>query len=56
MVLVALTGWGHEEDRRRSLDAGFDLHLTKPVEFATLRRLLADFEALRAARTQKRGA
>jgi len=56
MVLVALTGWGHEEDRRRSLDAGFDVHMTKPVEFAALRRVLADFEALRAARTQKRGA
>ena len=31
-VLVALTGWGQEEDRRRSQEAGFDLHLVKPVE------------------------
>ena len=29
--LVALTGWGQEEDRRRSADAGFDHHLVKPV-------------------------
>jgi PAS domain S-box-containing protein len=31
VVLVALTGWGQEEDRRRTADAGFDHHLTKPV-------------------------
>ena len=31
MVLIALTGWGQEEDRRRSKEAGFDHHLTKPV-------------------------
>lgn len=42
MVLVALTGWGQEEDRRRSTEAGFDHHLTKPVDFATLQQLIAD--------------
>ncbi len=31
MVLVALTGWGHDEDRRQSAEAGFDHHLTKPI-------------------------
>jgi CheY-like chemotaxis protein len=31
MVLVALTGWGQEEDRRLTREAGFDHHLTKPV-------------------------
>ena len=31
MVLIALTGWGQEEDRRRTKEAGFDHHLTKPV-------------------------
>ena len=31
MVLVALTGWGDDEDRRRTAAAGFDHHLTKPV-------------------------
>jgi CheY-like chemotaxis protein len=32
VVLVAVTGWGQSEDRRRALEAGFDHHLTKPVE------------------------
>jgi len=41
IVLVALTGWGQEEDRRRSKQAGFDHHLTKPVELDELRRLLS---------------
>ena len=31
-MLVALTGYGQDEDRRRALDAGFDLHMTKPVD------------------------
>lgn len=44
MVLVALTGWGQEEDRRRSREAGFDHHLTKPVDFATLRELIAGLD------------
>jgi len=39
--LVALTGYGREEDRRRALDAGFDLHLTKPVDMSTLDRVVA---------------
>ena len=41
MVLVALTGWGQEEDRRRSQEAGFNHHLTKPVDPAALKKLLA---------------
>ncbi|MBP3955537.1 response regulator [Gemmata sp. G18] len=40
-VLVALTGWGTEEDRKRSAEAGFDFHLTKPVETEQLEGLLA---------------
>jgi two-component system CheB/CheR fusion protein len=40
-LLVAMTGYGQDEDRRRSREAGFDVHLTKPVEPAVLRRLLA---------------
>lgn len=40
-VLVAMTGYGQEEDRRRSFEAGFDYHLVKPVEPAELRDLLA---------------
>ncbi len=35
-VLVALTGWGQEVDRRRSREAGFDMHLVKPVDPAAL--------------------
>ena len=41
MVLIALTGWGQEEDRRRSKKAGFDHHLTKPLDFNVLHELLA---------------
>jgi PAS domain S-box-containing protein len=41
MVLVALTGWGQDEDRRRSQEAGFDYHLVKPVDYADLNKLLA---------------
>ena len=40
-VLVALTGWGQEEDRKRSTDAGFNHHLVKPVETDALMKLLA---------------
>jgi CheY-like chemotaxis protein len=40
VVLIALTGWGQEDDRRRSQEAGFDHHLTKPVEFEALQPLL----------------
>ncbi len=40
-AIVALTGWGAESDRRRTAEAGFDGHLTKPVELDALRALLA---------------
>ena len=40
IMLIALTGWGQEEDRRRSREAGFDGHLVKPVNFAALVKLL----------------
>lgn len=42
MVLVALTGWGQEEDRQRSREAGFDGHLVKPVDLSDLEKLLAE--------------
>ena len=38
--LVALTGWGQDSDRRRALEAGFDHHLTKPVDPGALNELL----------------
>ena len=44
-VLVALTGWGQEEDRQKSHDAGFDTHMVKPVELAALEELLANLKA-----------
>jgi PAS domain S-box-containing protein len=40
LQLVALTGWGQEEDRQKSRDAGFDAHLVKPVDDAVLLKLL----------------
>ena len=40
MVLIALTGWGQEADRRKSKEAGFDLHMVKPVDLDALVRLL----------------
>ncbi len=42
MVLVALTGWGQQEDRQKSSDAGFDAHLVKPVDPQALVKLLAE--------------
>jgi signal transduction histidine kinase/ActR/RegA family two-component response regulator len=44
-LLVALTGWGQDEDRRRSEEAGFDAHLVKPVDEAALRTLLDGLSA-----------
>jgi PAS domain S-box-containing protein len=38
--IVALTGWGQEDDKRRAVDAGFDHHLTKPVDPAALHAVL----------------
>jgi PAS domain S-box-containing protein len=40
-VLVALTGYGRDEDKRRAMEAGFDHHLTKPVDYEAVDRLLA---------------
>lgn len=42
MVIVALTGWGQDADRRRSADCGFDAHWVKPVDDQKLDRFLAD--------------
>ena len=41
-LLVALTGWGQDDDKQRTKDAGFDHHLVKPAEPAKLRKLFAD--------------
>ena len=55
MVLVALTGWGQEGDRRRSREAGFDSHWVKPLDIELFTRYLgcfADPAKLRAERSQ----
>ena len=40
-ILIALTGWGQQQDRARTAEAGFDVHLVKPVAEAELFRALA---------------
>jgi CheY-like chemotaxis protein len=47
VVLIAMTGWGQEEDRRRSHDAGFDRHLVKPVDPDALMRMLAELQKVK---------
>ncbi len=47
MTLIAATGWGQEKDRQRAFDAGFDHHLTKPIDFERLRSVLAPAAAQR---------
>jgi len=39
-MVIALTGWGQEDDQRRSQDAGFNGHLVKPVDYDKLLKLL----------------
>ena len=41
LTLVALTGWGQPEDRRRTAETGFDHHLVKPAELAAIQRICA---------------
>ncbi len=48
MVIIAQTGWGQEDDRRRTHEAGFDYHMVKPLDRRALAKLLA---GLRAAKT-----
>jgi CheY-like chemotaxis protein len=45
IVLVALTGWGQEEDKRKAAEAGFDRHFTKPVNPSELAALMARLHA-----------
>ena len=55
MLLVALTGYGQESDRQRSLDAGFDHHLVKPANFQALQDILAT-PVEKRTRERRRGA
>jgi PAS domain S-box-containing protein len=45
MILVALTGWGQDDDRRKSKEAGFDGHMVKPVGYAALVKTLNELRA-----------
>ena len=49
MILVAVTGWGQKEDRRRSDQAGFDAHLVKPVDLELLNELFVQLPAMARA-------
>lgn len=42
VIIAALTGWGQDEDKRRSQEAGFNHHLVKPVDPGDLEKLLED--------------
>ena len=44
LAALAVTGWGQEEDKRRTTEAGFDHHLTKPVDPAALEKLLSELK------------
>jgi CheY-like chemotaxis protein len=41
VVVIAQTGWGQEQDKARSREAGFNFHMVKPIDPAALERLLA---------------
>lgn len=45
-LLIAVTGYGREADRRRSAEAGIDLHLVKPVDPVVLQKVLSRFERI----------
>ncbi|HEY0978184.1 MAG TPA: PAS domain S-box protein [Flavobacteriales bacterium] len=45
MYLIALSGWGQEEDRRKSEQAGFDQHIVKPIEPRTLERVIQEADS-----------
>ncbi len=47
---MALTGWGQDEDRQKSTEAGFDAHLVKPVDLEALAELLASLSPSGSAR------
>ena len=53
-VIVALTGWGQDDDKRKAEEAGFDHHFTKPVAPGTLEMLLADAGPVGANQSQGR--
>jgi CheY-like chemotaxis protein len=53
MFLIAVTGWGQDEDRERSSEVGLNLHMVKPVEPSALEKLLAGLPSTRSAADQQ---
>jgi len=53
--IVAMTGWGQEEDRQRTANAGFDHHLVKPVDASDVERVLREWEDKRSHCTGQGG-
>jgi CheY-like chemotaxis protein len=53
--LIAISGWGREQDRVQAAEAGFDAHLTKPVDFDVLLAMLADAAGRRGERATPPG-
>ena len=49
IVLIALSGYGQPEDKRKAIEAGFDAHLTKPVKAGTLQQLLNELDKFKRA-------
>lgn len=49
IFIVAVTGWGQPDDKQRSAEAGCSAHMTKPVDFATLEKLLAEIDGPKSA-------
>jgi CheY-like chemotaxis protein len=54
LTLIALSGWGQDQDRRRSCEAGIDYHLVKPVNLDELKRLLTALAPSRVSRARSR--
>jgi CheY-like chemotaxis protein len=52
IILIAVTGWGQDEDKRKSEEAGFDWHMVKPVDPQALMKLLADLDVGKASATK----
>jgi CheY-like chemotaxis protein len=50
-LIVAMTGWGQDEDKRRASEAGFDRHFTKPVDPGDIEKLIAGLRADSRQRT-----
>jgi CheY-like chemotaxis protein len=53
IVLLAVTGWGQEDDRRRTAEAGFDGHVVKPVDPAALLEVIGSLPATKASQRER---